>query len=79
MLNQLHDEIDVLERLRNEAKAKTEAIIKENVAAALEAADGDFDRMIELLALAVEEQMDSLTTQAFQLGASFSEERAGNG
>jgi len=74
VLNQLHSEIDELERLRNAAKEIVETTIRKHIGNAV-ALTEDFPQAMVALAAEVEGELEALTTEAFDAGVGFSRER----
>ena len=76
MLNQLHNEIDRLEEIRNRAKETARKAVVDNLRPALEASGQDIAKAMILLAQIVEDEITDLTTEAFHMGVGFARERA---
>ena len=78
MLNQLHDEIDDLEGLRERATTigkNAKAQVSRALEVVSEEGFPDIPAAMELLAAAIEEELAPLTTDAFNQGVKFSRDR----
>ena len=76
MLDTLHDEVDELERVRDEAREIAERVIRENLKAVVAETKDIGAAMVRLTQLC-EDELTDRTTEWFRLGASFAEKRAG--
>jgi hypothetical protein len=79
ILDQLHDEIDQLEDLRNRVKLIVERVVRDEIFAAVEASRGMGEDVLTttliLLARRVEHEITPITTEAFKTGVQFAEKR----
>jgi regulator of replication initiation timing len=77
MLNQLHNEIDELEDLRERAGEIVRDIVENELEEILEEASDDAEAGDIMVAIAerVEERLTDLTTEAFHVGVGFAAQR----
>ena len=74
MRDQLHNEIDQLEELRIRAKQTSDQVVTDRLGEIIDQTE-DIGKMMKGLAEAIEEEMASLTTEAFGVGVGFARAR----
>jgi len=74
IVDQLHDEVDTLEEMRERAKGLVISAIRDNLRAALDET-GDIGAALVLLAIKAEDDLTDLTTETFKRFAELAQER----